>query len=41
MQEISSETFCGRTFSGEELSEIIEIISDCQGISRTELANTV
>jgi hypothetical protein len=41
MQGISSERFCGRTFSSKELSEIIEIISDCQGISRTELANTV
>lgn len=41
MQGISSETFCGRTFSSEELSEINEIISNCQGISRTELANTV
>ena len=41
MQGVSSETFCGRTFSVEELCEINEIISNCQGISRTELANTV
>ena len=41
MRETCSETFCGRTFSREELTEITEIISSCQGISRTELANTV
>ena len=41
MQETSSETFCGRTFNSEELSEINEIICSCQGLSRTELANTV
>ncbi len=41
MQETSSERFCGRTFNSEELSEIDEIICSCQGLSRTELANTV
>ena len=41
MQGISSETFCGRTFSSEELCEINEITTNCQGLSRTELANTV
>lgn len=41
MQGVSSERFCGRTFNGEEVAEIIEIISICNGISRTELANTV
>jgi hypothetical protein len=41
MQETSSETFCGRRFNTEELSEINEIICSCQGLSRTELANTV
>ncbi|MFX0201619.1 MAG: DUF4338 domain-containing protein [Candidatus Hodarchaeota archaeon] len=41
MERISSETFCGRTFRGDELAEIAEIIRDCHGLSRTELANTV
>ena len=41
MSEICSETFCGRSFSREEIAEISEIISSCQGISRTEQANTV
>lgn len=41
MQGICSETFCGRTFSRDEIVEITEIINSCQGISRTELANTV
>lgn len=41
MRETRSETVCGRTFSREDLTEISEIISSCQGISRTELANTV
>lgn len=35
------ETFCGRTFNTDELSEIKEIVDTCQGLSRTELANTV
>jgi hypothetical protein len=41
MQRTLSERFCGRTFNGNELNEIKEIISTCEGISRTELANTV
>jgi len=41
MQGISSETFCGRMFSKEEIAEICDIIGPCHGISRTELANTV
>jgi hypothetical protein len=38
---MSSERYCGRTFSVEELSEIYEIVCTCRGLSRTELANTV
>ena len=41
IERISSETFCGRTFRDDELAEIAEIIGDCHGLSRTELANTV
>lgn len=41
MERISSETFFGRTFRDDELAEIAEIIRDCHGLSRTELANTV
>lgn len=41
MHQLASERFCGRTFSHNELLEIKEIISNCNGISRTELANTV
>ena len=41
METVSSETFFGRTFNREELSEIKEIIENCTGISRTELSNTV
>ena len=41
MQRISSETFCGRIFSRNEVAEINEIVSSCQRLSRTELANTV
>jgi hypothetical protein len=41
MEKRNSETFCGRTFNGDELSEIDEIVGTCEGLSRTELANTV
>jgi len=33
--------FCGRDFTGEEVSLIREIVETCGGISRTELAHTV
>ncbi len=35
------QTFSGRTFSGEEISLIQEIVDTCSGISRRELAQTV
>ena len=41
MQKVSSERFCGRTLTGDEVEQIKEIVSTCKGISRTELANTV
>ncbi len=41
MQTIKQQTFCGREFSGEEISLIQEIVGTCGGISRNELANTV
>ena len=41
MQQVSSERFCGRTFNGDQIDQIKEIVSTCNGISRTELANTV
>jgi len=33
--------FCGREFTGEEISLIQEVVETCGGISRTELAHTV
>ncbi len=33
--------FCGRQFTGEEVSLIQEVVQTCPGISREELANTV
>ncbi len=33
--------FCGREFTGEEVSLIREVVETCGGISRTELAHTV
>jgi hypothetical protein len=33
--------FCGREFSGKEVSLIQEVVDSCGGISRNELANTV
>ena len=41
MHPVSSERFCGRTFTGDEVDQIKEIVSTCSGISRTELASTV
>ena len=41
MHQVSSERFCGRTFTGDEVDQIKEIVSVCNGISRSELANTV
>ncbi len=41
MQTIKQQTFCGREFTGEEISLIQEIVATCCGISRHELANTV
>jgi len=41
MEKTYSERFCGRTFNRDELSEINEIVSSCQWLTRTELANTV
>lgn len=41
MCETDSQQFCGRTFTPEELHLIRDIVSDCAGISRFELANTV
>ena len=41
MKTIKQQTFCGRTFTGEEISLIQEIVDTCGGISRTELAHTV
>lgn len=36
-----SQRFCGREFTGEELSLIQEVVESCGGISRLELAQTV
>ena len=41
MQQASSQTFCGRAVSEDKISEIIEIVETCQGLSRAEFANTV
>lgn len=41
MQSISSEKFCGRIVTKEQLQEIIEIIETFPKLSRTELASTV
>ena len=36
-----AETFCGQRINGDQIEDIREIVSLCNGISRTELANTV
>lgn len=41
MQTIKQQTYCGRKFTGEEISLIQEIVGTCVGISRRELAHTV
>ena len=41
MAEGTSEFFCGYHVSNREIDDIREIVSTCNGISRTELANTV
>ncbi|MCD6476215.1 MAG: DUF4338 domain-containing protein [Anaerolineaceae bacterium] len=41
MQKIKQQTFCGRKFTGEEISLIQEVVAVCGGISRLELAHTV
>ena len=41
IERISSETCCGRTFRDDELADIAEIIGDCHGLIRIELASTV
>ena len=41
MQTIKPQTFCGREFTGEEISLIQEVVVTCGGISRLELAHTV
>lgn len=41
MENLSPITYNGRAFSRGEISEINEVVSSCQGLSRTELANTV
>ena len=41
MQIIKQQTFCGRKFTGEEISLIQEIVGACSGISRRELAHTI
>jgi hypothetical protein len=41
MHQVSSQRYCGRTFTGDEVDQIKEIVSTCNGISRTELASTV
>ena len=41
MQIINRQIFCGREFTGEEISLIQEIVGTCGGISRRELAHTV
>jgi len=35
------QTFCGRIFVSEEMSLIQEVVEDCSGLSRMELAHTV
>jgi len=41
MQTTKQQIFCGREFSGEEISLIQEVVGTCGGISRRELAHTV
>lgn len=41
MENLSPITYNGRVFNKAEIGEINEIVGSCQGLSRTELANTV
>lgn len=41
MRSHLSQTFCGRTFTSEEMSLIQEVVENCSGLSRMELARTV
>ena len=41
MAEEISERFCGCDINNREIADIREIVSTCNGISRTELASTV
>jgi hypothetical protein len=41
MHTIKQQTFCGREFTGEEISLIQEVVGTCGGSSRRELAHTV
>ena len=41
MKTIKQQTFCGREFTGEEISLIQEVVATCGGISRRELAHTM
>ena len=39
--DVSKLVFCGQPVSTAEMAVITSVISDCQGLSRTELANTL
>jgi hypothetical protein len=41
MNMMETQRFCGRIFNAEELGLIAEVVRDCGGISRLELAHTV
>lgn len=41
MEQEYCDTFCGRTFTLDELSAIKELVTLCSGLSRTELAGTI
>jgi len=41
MQKIKQQTFCGRKFTGKEIALIQEVVTNCGGVSRRELAHTV
>jgi len=41
VEEQTADTFCGRAFGAEEISEIRDVVESCNGLSRSELANTV
>lgn len=39
--DTANESYCGRIFTAEDLTLIREMVEDCMGLSRMELANTV